>query len=549
MRTSTPKTALERTAWPELGDELLSTLRANGVARRLGTGEVLFDIGEDTYDLILVEEGAIDIVDRATDRPVVRIEAGNFVGELGMLMGQKTFFAAVSVAESRVVVVPQAVLRDLVATVPEIADIVVTAFAARRRLLMEWNEGGLILVGTDDDSAALRLLEFARRGQIPHRWIDRGDRSAIADLASRCDLPPAGAAAVFGRSSVLAAPSPRELAAAMGLDLAADAKAPFDVIIIGAGPAGLAASVYAASEGLSVLVVEDIAIGGQAGTSSRIENYLGFPRGVSGSDLAYLGEVQAVKFGARLTAPRRATRLIDETDCFAVELDDGQCVRGRTIILANGVQYRRLPLDRLEDFEGQGVYYAATDLEARFCRNSQAVIVGGGNSAGQAAMFLSRHARCTHIAVRGDGLSATMSFYLTGRIENDDRIKLWTHTEVCRLHGKDRLEGVTLRDRDTGAEKDIETRALFIMAGAAPNTAWLEGQVNLDDKGFVLTGRSAGAEREGFETSRSGVYAVGDIRSGSVKRVASAVGEGSVVVSAVHAFLEQRSRAESSPRS
>ena len=539
-RTSSPKSELERVAWPRLEPDLVTLLRQHGESRDVRAGEVLFDVGQEGYDFVYIETGAVDILDRANDRVVVRIEAGNFIGELGMLMGQKTFLAGVAAQDGRVVVIPQKTLSDLVATVPEVADAVVTAFAARRRLLTEWGEGGLVIVGDEGDKGALRLLEFATRSQIPHRWVDRSDTAAVKALAENCALPASGTAVITGRSEIISEPSPRELAAAMGLDLVADTEEVFDLLVIGAGPAGLAASVYGASEGLKVLAVEDTAIGGQAGTSSRIENYLGFPSGVSGSELAYRGEVQAVKFGARITAPRRATSLRKNGDLFEVGLDDERCVRGRSVILANGVQYRRLPLEKLEQFEGRGVYYAATDLEARFCRDTQAVIVGGGNSAGQAAMFLSRYASCTHVVVRGDGLSATMSAYLSERLEKDQRIKLWTHSEVSRLHGEERLERVTLRNRDDGSEHDVPTKALFIMVGAAPNTDWLGGQVALDDKGFVLTGRDAGSDNDGYATSCPGVYAVGDIRSGSVKRVASAVGEGSVVVAAVHRFLDDR---------
>ena len=539
-RTSSPKSELEHVAWPALTAEMVTLLRRHGDSRDVRAGEVLFDVGQEGYDFVYIETGAVDILDRANDRVVVRIEAGNFIGELGMLMGQKTFLAGVAAQDGRVVVIPQKTLSDLVATVPEVADAVVTAFAARRRLLTEWGEGGLVIVGDEGDKGALRLLEFATRSQIPHRWVDRSDTAALQALADTCELPVSGTAVITGRSEIISEPSPRELAAAMGLDLVADTEEVFDLLVIGAGPAGLAASVYGASEGLKVLAVEDTAIGGQAGTSSRIENYLGFPSGVSGSELAYRGEVQAVKFGARITAPRRATSLHKNGDLFEVGLDDERCVRGRSVILANGVQYRRLPLEKLEQFEGRGVYYAATDLEARFCRDTQAVIVGGGNSAGQAAMFLSRYASCTHVVVRGEGLSATMSAYLSERLEKDQRIKLWTHSEVSRLHGEERLERVTLRNRGDGSEHDIPTKALFIMVGAAPNTDWLGDQVALDDKGFILTGRDAGGDNDGYATSCPGVYAVGDIRSGSVKRVASAVGEGSVVVAAVHRFLDDR---------
>ncbi|MEM7583069.1 MAG: FAD-dependent oxidoreductase [Acidobacteriota bacterium] len=537
-RSSNPRNRLESEAWPVLDVAVVEQLRAAGTTRRVEVGDVLFDVGQDSYALAYVERGAVSIVDRANDHVVARIDAGNFLGEIGMLMGQRTFFAGVVSVAGQIIEVQAEALRELVATVPEVGDAVVGAFAARRRLLMEWGEGGLVIVGDENDTGARRLLEFVSRNQVPHRWLDRSDTRSVAALAETCDLPTAGTAVVTGRSAVLAAPSTRELARAVGLDLAADTQQVFDLLVVGAGPAGLAASVYAASEGLSVVVVEDTAIGGQAGTSSRIENYLGFPKGVSGTELAYRGQIQAVKFGARIVAPRRATRLTPRDDIFEVELDDDTILTTKTLILANGVQYRRLPLDRLAELEGRGVYYAATELEARFCRNTEVVIVGGGNSAGQAAMFLSRYATCTHIVVRGEGLAATMSQYLASRIESDRRIKLWTHTEVVRLDGGDSLEEVTLRNHHSGDQASIESKALFVMIGAAPNTDWLDEQIGLDSHGFVLTGRDAGPGLDSYATTLPGVYAVGDLRSGSVKRVASAVGEGSVVISSVHKYLE-----------
>ena len=544
-----PKSELERAAWPELGPEFADILRENGETRSFQTGDVLFEVGQDSYDFIYIERGAVEVVDRSNDHVIICVQAGHFMGELGMLMGQKTFLAAVACDDGQAIVVPQAKLRELVATVPEISDVVVMAFGARRRLLMEWNEGGLIIAGDEGEPCALRLLEFASRSQIPYRWIDRADDKAMKELGQSCEIPLAGTFAVVGRSEVVPNPSPRQLACAMGLDLVANAAEIFDVLIVGAGPAGLAAAVYAASEGLNVLAIEDTAIGGQAGTSSRIENYLGFPKGISGAELAYRGEVQAVKFGARVTAPRRATSLNFGDGIFHIGLDDERCVRGKTVILANGVQYRRLPLDRLKELEGRGIYYAATDLEARFCRDTEAVVVGGGNSAGQAAMFLSRTAKRVHLVVRGPGLAATMSSYLSQRIESDPKIQMWTYAEICDLKGEERLDSLTICQRDANESTEnespeIETHALFIMIGAAPNTDWLGDKIALDDKGFILTGSDAGEDIHGFEISMPGVYAVGDIRSGSVKRVASAVGEGSVVVSAVHGYLDTLRRGE-----
>ena len=543
-RTSEPKTQLERAAWPELNDEFVDILRRNGETRPFVVGDVLFEVAQDGYDFIYIESGAVNVLDRSDDHVIVCIRANNFMGDLGMLMGQKTFLAAVACEAGNAIIVPQQRLRELVATVPEVGDAVVTAFGARRRLLMEWNEGGLVIAGEEGEPCALRLLEFATRSQMPFRWVDRNDADAMKELRQSCEIPVEGTFAVVGHSEVVANPSPRQLACAMGLDLVADTEEIFDVLVVGAGPAGLAASVYAASEGLKVLAIEDTAIGGQAGTSSRIENYLGFPKGVSGAELAYRGEVQAVKFGARVTAPRRATSINISDGLFHVGLDDERCVRGRAVILANGVQYRRLPLDNLKELEGRGIYYAATELEARFCRDTEAVIVGGGNSAGQAAMYLSRTAKRVHLVVRGEGLSATMSSYLSQRIESDPKIQMWTHSEICDLKGEERLEALTICNRDGDEKTEIATRALFIMIGAAPNTDWLGGKIALDDKGFILTGSEAGEGIHGFATSLSGVYAVGDIRSGSVKRVASAVGEGSVVVSAIHGYLDELRRGQ-----
>ncbi len=536
-RASIPTNELEKAAWPSLSPDLVEQIAQAGIRLDTKRGEVLFDVGQERYDFYYVERGVLEAIDRSNDHVVVQVKEGNFVGELGMLMGQRAFLAVVVAEAGRVIRLRQGDLMQMMHAVPELADTIVTAYAARRRLLVNWGEGGLIIIGSEGDSKALRLREFASRSRLPYRWVPRSDTAAMNEVSKLCEVPATGTVVVTGRSQVLPEPTPKALACVIGMDLAADNTSLFDVIVIGAGPGGLAAAVYASSEGLDVLVVEDTAIGGQAGTSSRIENYLGFPAGISGAELAFRSSVQAIKFGARIAAPRRATRLTRENDLFCVTLDDGDTVRGRTVVLANGVQYRRLPLARLEELEGQGVYYAATDLEARFCRDTEVVIVGGGNSAGQAAMFLSRFASKTHVVVRGEGLAVTMSAYLSDRVEPDQRIQLWTRTSVSALVGESHLEQVVLRNNDTGEESTIRSKALFIMIGAAPNTDWLDGQVALDEKGFVRTGRDVGPEFDGFATSLPGIYAVGDIRSGSVKRVASAVGEGSVVIAAVHEYL------------
>jgi len=529
---------LERDAWPEMPEQVLARLREAGEVERMEAGKSLFTFGQPGYDFFYLITGKIGIFDPTTDEPVMEVEAGNFAGELGMLMGQSAFMHGSMVEGGEVLRVTNRVFRDLIQIDPDISSIIIDAYTARRRLLVEWGEGGLVLIGEEHDPCLVRLLSYVERNQIPHRQICRRDTEAMAELREACTIPEDGCVAVIGNATVLDNPTPQSVADAIGLDIKADSEREFDVAIIGAGPGGLGAAVYAASEGLSTLIIEDTAIGGQAGTSSRIENYLGFPAGISGTDLAYRAEVQAVKFGAYLTAPRRVVRCEKADGLFHLELNSGECFRARTVVLANGVQYRRLPLDNLADYEGRGVYYAATQLEARFCKNTQAVIVGGGNSAGQAAMFLSRTADCTHMLVRDKGLAETMSSYLSDRIDTDARINLRTESEVVAVHGEGRLEAVTIRHNPTGEEERVNTRALFIMIGAVPNTDWLPDSLKLDEKGFIMTGDAIDTACGPYATSIAGLYAVGDVRSGSVKRVASAAGEGAVVVSFIHRYLD-----------
>ncbi len=340
---------------------------------------------------------------------------------------------------------------------------------------------------------------------------------------------------IFGRDQVIEDPSPAKVAALLGLNIALDPEEDYEVLVVGGGPAGVAAAVYAGAEGLRALVSEDLAIGGQAGTSSRIENYMGFQTGILGADLVWRGEVQAMKFGTRFAMPLRAVSITErDGGSFCVGFDDGQSVFARAVVVATGVEYRRLPLARLEEFEGNGVYYAATEVEARYCRDTEAVIIGGGNSAGQAAMYLSRNAAKVHVVVRGASLGASMSSYLSQRLDADPRIIIHYHSEVEAMEGTNRLERLTIRNRSAETQQMIESRALFIMVGAAPNTAWLGGLLDLDEKGFIRTGIDCGLSDAPYATSRPGIYAVGDVRAGSVKRVARAVGEGSVVISHVY---------------
>jgi thioredoxin reductase (NADPH) len=437
-----------------------------------------------------------------------------------------------AVKDSRVLAVAREPMLALMRAVPEMSDIIVTVLAGRRRRLIESNESSLTVIGAEESRELRRIVAFAGRNRIPVRMLPLKDPEAL-HTAEVCAIVPDAPAVIFGKDRVIEAPTPEKIARLLGLDLDVADGTVFDVLIVGGGPAGIAAGVYAGAEGLSALVLDDLAIGGQAGQSSRIENYMGFPTGISGADLCWRGEVQAMKFGTRFAVPRRAERLARQEDgSFRATLDDGRSVCARAVVVATGVQYRRLPLDRLEHFEGAGIYYAATDVEARYCRDTEVVVIGGGNSAGQAAMYLSRTARHVHVLVRGPSLAASMSDYLLSRLEKDPRITIHYRAEMTALHGGDRLEAVTIRDNANAQDWRIDARAVFVMVGAAPNTGWLSGLVALDGKGFVLTGQAAGRLSD-YETSAPGIFAVGDVRAGSVKRVASAVGEGSVVISHV----------------
>jgi thioredoxin reductase (NADPH) len=512
----------------------VDALRAAGKVAAYPAGTFLTRPGAPIDRFVYVEEGEIEVVNPYTGERHFPSTLGptQFMGEIAFLNGGVWSVPMRAVRDTRVIEVPRETMLTLMSQIPEMSDIIITVFSARRRRQLDDPDASLRLIGEDEDRDVRRVAEFANRNRIPYRSLPL--RSPEAEATARsCSIAPAVPAVIFGRDVIVNDPTPDKVAQLLGLYLDFhDEK--FDVLIVGGGPAGVAAGVYAGAEGLCALVVEDVAIGGQAGASSRIENYMGFPTGISGADLVWRGGVQAMKFGTRFAMPRRVVlleRLEDES--FCATFDNGQRVRAKSVVVATGVQYRRLPLDRLADFEGAGIYYAATEMEARYCKGTEAVIIGGGNSAGQAAMFLSRSARCVRVLVRGSSLAASMSSYLSSRLEADPGITIEYGAEVSALHGAGQLEGVTIRDVKTGASRVVDTHALFIMVGAAPNTEWLSGLVKLDDKGFVITGLGAGSAASPFATSLPGIFAVGDVRAGSVKRVASSVGEGSVVISKV----------------
>jgi thioredoxin reductase (NADPH) len=517
----------------------VQALREHGKIATYPAGTFVARPGEPINRFVYVEAGEIEVVNPYTDERHLPSTLGptQFMGEIGFLYGGVWSLAMRAVAETRVIEVPREAMLTLMSQIPEMSDIIITVFSARRRRQLDDQEGVLLLIGEEVDRNIRRIAEFANRNHIPYTSLPL--RSAEADAtAHRCSIATAEPAVIFGRNLVVTDPTPDKIARLLGLNLDFRQDEIFDVLIVGGGPAGVAAGVYAGAEGLCALVVEDVAIGGQAGASSRIENYMGFPTGISGADLVWRGEIQAMKFGTRFAMPRRAVQLQRlEDQSFCATFDSGQRVRAKAVVVATGVQYRRLPLERLADFEGAGVYYAATEMEARYCKGTEAVVIGGGNSAGQAAMFLSRSARCVRVLVRGASLAASMSSYLSSRLAADPGIVIEYGVEVTALQGTDHLEALTIRELKTGETRRIETAALFIMVGAAPNTEWLSGLVQLDNKGFVLTGAGSASAASPFATSQPGVFAVGDVRAGSVKRVASSVGEGSVVISKVWEFV------------
>ncbi|GGB60864.1 FAD-dependent oxidoreductase [Blastomonas aquatica] len=530
---------LRQTQRTPLADSHIAAIRAAGVSKHYPAGAMVARQGERIDRFILVEVGQIEVVDVVSGARKVdaTLGPGQYLGEIAFLAGGRWTLPMRAARDTEVVEVEREVMLGIMSRVPEMSDIIIGVFAARRRRQLDDRDGALRLIGEDQSLPIRRVAEFAERNRIPYRSLPLTGEESLA-TAQQCGIAAATPAVIFGEREVIADPTPAKVAKLLGLDITIDAEQDVDVLIVGGGPAGVAAAVYAGAEGLRAMVSEDLAIGGQAGTSSRIENYMGFPTGISGADLVWRGEVQAMKFGTRFAVPLRATSLERRDDgLFCVGFDSGQSVCARSVVVATGVEYRRLPLDRLEDFEGNGAYYAATEIEARYCRGTQAVVIGGGNSAGQAAMYLSRNADHVHVVVRSATLAASMSSYLLHRLEADPKITIHYSSEVEGLQGGDRLEGLDIVNRADGTRLPIESRALFIMVGAAPNTAWLGGMVKLDDKGFICTGTDCGLAHSPYETSCPGVFSVGDVRSGSVKRVASAVGEGSVVISHVYRYV------------
>jgi len=538
--------------FPRLREVEIARLRPFGKERRTSAGEILFEPGATNANLYVVLEGDIEIRSASgkKDDVVVLHEPGEFTGEVNMLSGRPSLVIGLTTQPSRLLEIDSANVRRIIQTDPEISEMLLRAYMLRHAQLVARGWGDLLLIGSNYSADTLRLKEFLSRNGYPYRYLDvdhdPGAQELLDQFAVKANEIPV---LICRNRQVLRNPSNADAAVCLGMNVQVDGASIFDVIVVGAGPSGLAAAVYAASEGLSVLVLENSAPGGQAGCSSKIENYLGFPTGVSGQELAERALVQAQKFGAQVSVARGAVALKCTGQPFVVELTGGGTVQGRSVIIATGAAYRRLPLANLSRYEGVGIYYGATNVEAQLCLGEEVAIVGGGNSAGQAAVFLSSRVRHVDLLVRGRGLCDTMSRYLIRRIVDSPMITLRPFTEITAIEGNGHLEEVSWRDAKTNVSELHAIHHLFLMTGAAPNTAWLDGCVVLDEKKFVKTGPDLTAEDLAaaqwpmkrapylLETSVPRVFAVGDVRSGSVKRVASAVGEGSIAVQLLHHVL------------
>jgi thioredoxin reductase (NADPH) len=539
--------------FPTLKPWQIERVAAHGRVRRAERGEVLAEVGDPHVHIFVVNSGEIEIIQPGdTESLVALFRPGQFTGEMSMLSGRRAILRVRMKEAGDVIELDREHLMAMVQTDAELSEMFMRAFIFRRVALVDRGFGDVMLLGSSHSPGTLRVKEFLTRNGHPYSYVDLDHDSGFQNLLDRFhvgvdDVP----VLVCRGTTVLKSPTNAAIAECLGFNEAIDATHVRDVVIVGGGPAGLASAVYGASEGLDVLVLESNAPGGQAGSSSRIENYLGFPSGISGQELATRAITQAQRFGAQMIVAKVARQLLCDRKPYAIEADDGSRVSSRAIVIASGARYRRLPIENLSKYEGAGVYYGATHIEEQLCGGEEVIVVGGGNSAGQAALFLAETAMRVHLLVRADGLEDSMSRYLIRRIEECPGIVFRPHTEVIALEGADHLERVSWRNNTTNEVQTHQIRHLFSMAGAIPNTSWLNGCVALDPKGFIKTGPELSAEDLAsakwplrrpphlLETSLPGVFAVGDVRAGNVKRVASAVGEGSITISFVHKVLHE----------
>jgi thioredoxin reductase (NADPH) len=543
---------LETVAFPKLSEEQIEQLGryAGAPPKKFRAGETLFHCGDREFKFFVVKSGEVEILDETGDKPKVVVvhHPGSFTGDVNHLTGNPAVVTAVARTDCEVYEISHAALREILNQDPRLSDIILQAFIARRQLLRE-SAGftGLRVIGSRYSKDTFRIRDFLTKNRVLFTWLDLEGDPAVAQLLEQFKVTEADTPIVAcARMLLLRNPSNRELAEEIGIRRPVEHTV-YDLAIVGSGPAGLAAAVYGASEGLNTVVLERTAPGGQAGSSMRIENYLGFPTGITGSELADRAVLQADKFGARVSIPSPVLKLSFDQTYSVLELEGGETVAAKCLLIATGAEYRRLGVEGCERFEGNGVYYAATPNEAQMCRNSDVVLVGGGNSAGQAAVYLSQNARKVYLLIRGDDLCKSMSAYLAHRILNTPNIQLLRNTSVVRMSGDDSLASVEIVNNQTGEKQTLQTSAAFSFIGATPRTDWLPPEIEKDAKNFVRTGITLTdsphwkLKRQPFllETSRPGVFAAGDVRSGSVKRVASAVGEGSMSVQFVHEFLKE----------
>ena len=537
--------------FPKLTGAQIRRIAAHGRRRSMAKGEVLIELGQNAVPFFVVLSGEIR-GGALAERVSIALHEGQFTGEGSLITGRRAMSTLHASEAGEVIEVDRESLLSLIQTDAELSGILMRAFILRRAALIAHGMGDVIVLGSPHCPGTLRVKEFLARNGHPFASVDLDRDAEAQQMLDRFQVTGKDVPVLICRGSiVLRNPSNHQIADCLGFNDAIERTHVRDLVIVGAGPAGLAAAVYGASEGLDVLVLESNAPGGQAGSSSRIENYLGFPTGISGSDLAGRAFAQAQKFGAQVMIASSGTRISCDGHPFTVQVDDGASVPARAVIIATGAEYRKPDIETLSRFEGAGVYYAAMPMEAQLCVGEEVIVVGGGNSAGQAAVFLAESARRVHVLVRGEALAETMSRYLVRRIEDNPAIVVHTRTEIEGLEGDGHLERVRWRDNPTGAVHTHAIRYVFLMTGAVPNTGWLNGCVALDGKGFIKTGPELSQEdlmdagwalpRAPYllETSRPGVFAVGDVRGGNIKRVASAVGEGSIAVAFVHQVLQR----------
>ncbi len=539
-------------AFPILSSVQIERLKKFGKVRDVRQGEVLFEQGDAGVSFFILLTAEMEIVQpmESGERPIVEHGAGHFTGEVSMLWNRRALVRGRITKAGEVIEIPPESLRVLIQTEADLSEIIMRAFILRRLLLIERGYGDVVVLGSRHSAETLHIREFLARNGHPFTYVDLDRDKEAQSMLERFNVGVDDVPVVICRGEyVLKNPTIYEVAECLGFNATASDDHVRDLVVVGAGPSGLAAAVYAASEGLDVIVLETNSPGGQAGSSSKIENYLGFPTGISGQELAGRAYTQAQKFGAEIVVARSATRLRCERKPYMIELDGDRVISAKAVIIATGAAYNKINVPNLAQFEGKGVYYGATYIEAQLCSGEEVIVVGGGNSAGQAAVYLSQTSK-VYMLVRGKGLAETMSKYLIRRIEENPNIELLTQTEIVAMDGNDGLSRVRWRNRETGKEETKEIRHVFVMTGAAPNTSWLQGCLALDERGFVKTGRDlnerdlmstewpAGRQPFLLETNLPGVLAVGDVRANNVKRVASAVGEGSIAVHMVHQVLQ-----------